>query len=78
MDHKAFFLKHWDKEAPATRKVISRIPEDRSDYRADPKARTGARSPGLSFARRRRSSTAWNGARSNGRKCQHLRRSPKS
>jgi len=40
MDHKTFFLKHWEKEAPATRKVIGRIPEDRSDYRADPKART--------------------------------------
>jgi uncharacterized damage-inducible protein DinB len=40
MDHKAFFLKFWEKEAPATRKVISRIPQDRSDYRADPKART--------------------------------------
>jgi len=40
MDHKEFFLKHWQKEAPATRKVIGRIPEDRSDYRADPKARS--------------------------------------
>jgi uncharacterized damage-inducible protein DinB len=40
MDEKALFLKFWQKEAPATRKVISRIPEDRSDYRADPKART--------------------------------------
>jgi uncharacterized damage-inducible protein DinB len=40
MDHKAFFLKYWEKEAPATRKVIGRIPQDRSDYRADPKART--------------------------------------
>ncbi len=35
-----FFLKTWEREAPATRKVISRIPEDKSDYRADPKART--------------------------------------
>src|SRR5262252_4377440 len=40
MDSKAFFISHWEKEAPATRKVIGRIPEDRSDYRADPKART--------------------------------------
>lgn len=40
MDHKEFFLKYWDKEANATRKVIGRIPQDRSDYRADPKART--------------------------------------
>lgn len=39
MDQKALFLKFWEKEAPATRKVISRIPE-RSDYRPDPKSRT--------------------------------------
>ncbi len=40
MDEKALFLTFWGKEAPATRKVISRIPQARSDYRADPKART--------------------------------------
>jgi uncharacterized damage-inducible protein DinB len=40
MDEKALFLKFWEKEAPATRKVISRIPQARSDHRADPKART--------------------------------------
>ena len=40
MDHKGFFLKYWEKEGPATRKVISRIPQDRCEYRADPKART--------------------------------------
>lgn len=40
MDHKEFFLKTWNQEAAATRKVMERIPEDRSDYRADPKART--------------------------------------
>jgi uncharacterized damage-inducible protein DinB len=40
MDQKALFMKFWDKEAAATRKVIERIPQDRSDYRADPKART--------------------------------------
>jgi uncharacterized damage-inducible protein DinB len=39
MDQKALFLKFWEKEAPATRKVIARIPQERSDYRADPKAR---------------------------------------
>ena len=39
MDEKALLLKFWDKEAPATRKVILRIPQARSDYRADPKAR---------------------------------------
>jgi uncharacterized damage-inducible protein DinB len=38
MDEKALFLKFWDKEAAATRKVISRIPEG-SDYRPDPKSR---------------------------------------
>ncbi len=40
MDYKDFFITYWQREAPATRKVIGRIPEDRSDYRADPKART--------------------------------------
>lgn len=39
MDFKEFFIRTWDKEGPATRKVISRIPEG-SDYRPDPKART--------------------------------------
>ena len=40
MDQKALFLKFWEKEAPAIRKVISRIPQAKSDYRADPKSRT--------------------------------------
>jgi uncharacterized damage-inducible protein DinB len=40
MDYKEFFITYWQREAPATRKVIGRIPEARSDYRADPKART--------------------------------------
>lgn len=40
MEHKDFYISYWEREALATRKVISRIPEDRSDYRADPKART--------------------------------------
>ena len=39
MDAKAFFLKHWEKEAVATGKVIARIPEG-ATYRPDPKART--------------------------------------
>ena len=39
MDEKALFLKFWEKEAPAMRKVMARIPEERSDYRPDPKAR---------------------------------------
>jgi uncharacterized damage-inducible protein DinB len=38
MDQKALFLQFWEKEAAATRKVISRIPEG-SDYRPDPKSR---------------------------------------
>src|SRR5919108_2814503 len=39
MNSKEFFLKFWDKEAAATRKVIERIPEG-SNYRPDPKSRT--------------------------------------
>jgi uncharacterized damage-inducible protein DinB len=38
MDQKALFLQFWEKEAAATRMVISRIPEG-SDYRPDPKSR---------------------------------------
>lgn len=40
MNYGEFFIRYWEKEAPATRKVISRIPQDRCEYRADPKART--------------------------------------
>src|SRR5206468_9637188 len=39
MDQKSLFMKIWDREAAATRKVLSRIPEG-SEYRPDPKART--------------------------------------
>jgi len=39
MDEKALFLKFWEKEGAATRKVISRIPEE-SSYRPDEKSRT--------------------------------------
>jgi uncharacterized damage-inducible protein DinB len=39
MDLRGLFLKLWEKEAPTTRKVLSRIPED-SSYRPDPKSRT--------------------------------------
>ena len=39
MDEKSHFLKTWNKEAAATRAVLSRIPEG-SDYRPDPKSRT--------------------------------------
>ena len=38
MDQKALFLQFWEKEAAATRAVISRIPEG-SDYRPDAKSR---------------------------------------
>jgi uncharacterized damage-inducible protein DinB len=39
MDQQNLFLKYWDKEAAATRKVIERIPEG-SAYKPDPKSRT--------------------------------------
>jgi hypothetical protein len=38
MSEGALFVKFWEKEGPATRKVLSRIPEG-SDYRPDPKSR---------------------------------------
>ena len=38
MSEGALLLKYWEKEAAATRKVLSRIPEG-SDYRPDPKSR---------------------------------------
>jgi uncharacterized damage-inducible protein DinB len=40
MDQKSLFLKFWNKEAPATRKVLSRIPQQATEYRPDPKSRT--------------------------------------
>jgi len=40
MDHKSFFLDRWNKEAKATRKVISRLPHDKAEYRPEPKSRT--------------------------------------
>lgn len=39
MDEKELFMKFWDREAPATRKVISRIPQGTSDYKPEPKSR---------------------------------------
>jgi uncharacterized damage-inducible protein DinB len=39
MDQRSLLLSFWEKEAPATRNVISRIPEG-SSYRPDPKSRT--------------------------------------
>src|SRR5262245_12378679 len=40
MDEKALYIKFWEREAPVTRKVISRIPQETSDYRPEPKSRT--------------------------------------
>jgi uncharacterized damage-inducible protein DinB len=40
MDEKALYLSFWEKEAPATRKVLSRIPQAKCDYKPDPKSRT--------------------------------------
>lgn len=40
MNQKSLFLQFWKHEAVATRKVISRIPQEKSDYRPDPKSRT--------------------------------------
>jgi uncharacterized damage-inducible protein DinB len=40
VDERSLFLKFWEREAPATRKVISRIPQDRCDYKPEPKSRT--------------------------------------
>ncbi len=39
MDEKALYLKFWEKEAPVTRKVISRIPQEKSDYKPEPRSR---------------------------------------
>jgi uncharacterized damage-inducible protein DinB len=38
MSEGALFVKYWEKEAAATRKVLARIPEG-NDYRPDPKSR---------------------------------------
>jgi uncharacterized damage-inducible protein DinB len=40
VDEKALFMKFWEREAPATRKVISRIPQATSDYKPEPKSKT--------------------------------------
>jgi len=40
VNQKSLFLQFWKHEAVATRKVISRIPQEESDYRPDPKSRT--------------------------------------
>ncbi len=40
MNERSLFLQFWKHEAIATRKVVSRIPEDQSDYRPHPQSRT--------------------------------------
>ena len=40
MDEKALFLKFWKREAAATRKALSRIPQDKSDYKPEPRSRS--------------------------------------
>ena len=39
-NQQSLILQFWKHEAAATRKVISRIPQERSDYRPDPKSRS--------------------------------------
>lgn len=40
MDHQSLILQFWKHEAIATRKVIARIPSDKSDYRPHPVSRS--------------------------------------
>ncbi|HXI12392.1 MAG TPA: DinB family protein [Thermoanaerobaculia bacterium] len=40
MDEKALFMRHWKNEASATRKVLARVPDEKSDYRPHPASRT--------------------------------------
>jgi len=40
VNEKELYLNFWNREATATRKVISRIPEKQSDYKPEPKSRT--------------------------------------
>ncbi len=40
MNQKSLFLQFWRHESVATRKVISRVPQNRSDYRPHPRSRT--------------------------------------
>ena len=40
MDEKALFLKFWKREAPAIRKALARIPQDKSDYKPEPRSRS--------------------------------------
>jgi uncharacterized damage-inducible protein DinB len=40
MNQKELFLTFWEREGPTTRKVISRIPQENSEYKPEPKSRT--------------------------------------
>jgi uncharacterized damage-inducible protein DinB len=40
MDERELILKFWQKESTATRKVLERVPEEKSDYRPDPRSRS--------------------------------------
>lgn len=40
MDHNILILQFWKHEAVATRKVIARIPQEKCDYRPDPRSRS--------------------------------------
>ncbi|MBC8647295.1 MAG: hypothetical protein H7X85_09045 [Thermoanaerobaculia bacterium] len=39
MDQRELYLSFWEREAPATRKVIGRVPESQAEYRPDPRSR---------------------------------------
>ncbi|MFN2386336.1 MAG: DinB family protein [Thermoanaerobaculia bacterium] len=39
MDQRELYLSFWEREAPATRKVIGRVPESQAEYRPAPSSR---------------------------------------
>jgi uncharacterized damage-inducible protein DinB len=40
MSNRAYFIERWDAEGPGTLRVLGAVPEERSDYRPDPKGRS--------------------------------------
>jgi uncharacterized damage-inducible protein DinB len=74
MEDTARFLNVWKKEAAATRKVISRIPEG-SDYRPDPKSRTAREIAWVLVYEETGSRRPWLTASSTGKTCRRRRRS---